>query len=266
MMAEVLSRILKTAALRFLPDGLLGPIKRRHYFRVISTISERDEPDLAVLKYLVSRDDVVADIGANIGAYTKFLSELVGEKGKVYALEPIPQTYQYLTYNIAGLRLNNVVAIPAAISDNEGSAAMTVPEYETGGLNYYQATLDRAQRGPRSLSVRTISLDSLFAESPQLSFIKLDVEGHELCCLRGASKLIEASKPAWLIELSSSLDDPSSEASAVVSLLEQSSYKAYFFDGTRLCKHRMGEKSINYFFLQPEQIACLKAVGLVDDS
>ena len=42
------------------------------------------------LKKELSKGDVFVDVGANIGCFTLAASVLVGEKGKVFAFEPIP--------------------------------------------------------------------------------------------------------------------------------------------------------------------------------
>ena len=45
------------------------------------------------------------DVGANIGYYTILGSKLVGSKGVVVAVEPVPDTVRVLRLN---LRLNNI--------------------------------------------------------------------------------------------------------------------------------------------------------------
>jgi len=43
------------------------------------------------MRNLVKKGDAVYDIGAHLGVYTLLLSELVGERGKVFALSQIPK-------------------------------------------------------------------------------------------------------------------------------------------------------------------------------
>lgn len=42
----------------------------------------------------------IVDVGANIGLFSMFCAENMAGKGKIYALEPVPQTYGYLKHNI----------------------------------------------------------------------------------------------------------------------------------------------------------------------
>ena len=46
---------------------------------------------------MVSPRDWIVDVGANVGHYTKRLSELVGPKGRVIAFEPILETFSILS-------------------------------------------------------------------------------------------------------------------------------------------------------------------------
>src|SRR5262245_57949664 len=73
------------------------------------------EPELALIAQLVSNGDVVADIGANVGVYTKELSMAAGPFGRVFSFEPILETYEILVGLIQKAQLHNVCAIHAAI-------------------------------------------------------------------------------------------------------------------------------------------------------
>ena len=67
------------------------------------------------IKYLVKPGDSVLDIGANVGWYTNHLSLLVGEPGKVYSIEPIPETFALLRAVVGELGLSNVESLNYAM-------------------------------------------------------------------------------------------------------------------------------------------------------
>lgn len=243
---------IKKYCLRLLPEPVLQIVKKIHYLRTLKSFKENDEIDLKVIRYLVNSGDYVIDIGANIGVYTKYLSEFVWMTGRVYSIEPIIPTFKILSYNVKKMRLKNVKLMNYAISDTVGFVIMEVPLYELGGENFYQAKIvsGNTNSSIRRVRVKSDTIDSLFSSLPhKISFIKCDVEGHEINCIKGAKGIIENSKPAWLIEVSGNPDDPFSSAYETFQKLNGEGYEAFWFDGTNLIKRHFGDKSVNYFFI-----------------
>jgi FkbM family methyltransferase len=265
---QKLGMYVKPLALR-LPPSALRILKRRHYLRTIRTTPYEHEPDLVLVKSLVKPGDLVLDIGANIGLYTRWLSEWVGGNGQVVSIEPVPETFSFLEHNLAQLALNNTLALECAISDSDRQAVMEIPEYSTGGQNYYQARIvaERIGHGLQSFFVETRSLDSLIDEVGRYpTFIKCDVEGHELECIRGATRIISEGRPSWLIEVSGDPTEKGSRAGIVFSLLEAAGYSAFRFDGTTLVPYTPGDQSTNYFFLTDRHTESFQATRPGNDS
>ena len=57
---------------------------------------------------IIKEEDVVLDIGANIGYYALIESQLVGLNGKVYAVEPVQGNFELLKKNVHLNNLENV--------------------------------------------------------------------------------------------------------------------------------------------------------------
>jgi FkbM family methyltransferase len=254
---------MKRILLTVLPDTLLKQLKKFRYARALKTF---DEPDMSVVKHLVRRGDSVIDIGANVGWYTKVLSELVGERGLVQSIEPIPPTFELLSYCVGKLSLGNVRLLSCAVSSDNGTACMEVPHYETGGENYYQSKLivHRNESSLRQFRVPTRSLDSIAADAPAtIAFVKCDVEGHELFVIKGAARVLGYAKPSWLIEISQDPDAPSSESHALICSMKEHGYGVYWFDGRELRTRQPGDHSVNYFFLTKRHLESLISVGVM---
>jgi hypothetical protein len=64
--------------------------------------------------------DIVVDVGASIGAFCIRSSLIVGEKGKVIAIEPEPNSFKILDTNIKANKLSNVLCLNLALSNKEG--------------------------------------------------------------------------------------------------------------------------------------------------
>ena len=260
---------LKALLSRALPESALQAVRKRHYARVLRRAELSEEPDLAVVMQLVRPGDRAIDLGANVGFYTLFLSRAVGADGLVCAVEPVPPTHELLAYNARKLGLHNVRLLQCAASGEEGTVTMQIPHFEWGGENLYQARIvgGDGRAGQRSFTVPARTLDSM-AEglgSP-VAFVKCDVEGHELACLRSAPRLLERERPAWLIEVSSNPDDAGSDARALFELLAARGYRAFRWDGARLVPRRPGDRSVNYFFLTTAHLARLRERALPMDA
>lgn len=256
-------------ATRVLPESVLHRIKKSYYaYLMKNTPEDWVERDALIAKHLVAPGDSVLDIGANIGGYSRFLSRYVGPTGRVYAFEPIPQTYEFLSNNIRELGLRNVEALDFALSDVEKTTTMVIPTYRWGSECWYDARVKTEKANPawREIQVRSKRLDGFFEERgsiPPIAFVKCDANFHELSVLRGALRTIRASRPAFLIEVNPDPDDPTTTAFETFELLRNEGFNPYWFDGTALVPRKPGQRSQNYFFLDPAHVAALAAVSKI---
>ena len=250
--------VLGRALVALLPGGLLHQFKKAYYAYLLDHLPpDWRERDTILAKYLVGAGDHVIDIGSSIGAYTKFLSEAVGPSGRVFSFEPNPPIYDFLSHNVRKLRLTNVELFDSALSDKRGRARIVIPKYRWGSECHYDATLEssQAQSGCRQVEISVGTLDSFFADrSEKITFIKCDVNYHEVACLRGALQTIRRSKPAILIEVLPDPDKFGTAAAQVFELMEQNGYGGYWFDGHKVRRRQTGERSQNYFFLTGEHV------------
>jgi FkbM family methyltransferase len=255
ILREVL--MLKSIALMVLPNRILKFLKQIHYFHALKRFSERDEPDLRVVRKLVRSGDHVVDVGANVGWYTRVLAESVGSGGRVYSIEPIEVTFEILSYCIHRLGLRNVVLLHSGISEADGEAVMEIPSFNKGGDNFYRAKIVSGANPSefnRQVQVRLTTLDKILGGTKNpIAFIKCDVEGHELAVVRGARSVIERFMPAWQIEVSQDPDEPGTPSNELFAILYSYGYSAFWFDGSNLVERAPKDKSINYFFLKAEQ-------------
>ncbi len=82
--------------------------------RMISRLEERDmiSPiDKECDKFGIKKGDIVIDYGCGSGGYTKKVSQLIGEKGKVYAVDIHEQAIEAVKKKIVTYRLKNVVPV-----------------------------------------------------------------------------------------------------------------------------------------------------------
>jgi FkbM family methyltransferase len=181
------------------PSWFQDELKRLYYkgqIRKGTFISP--EPEFENLGKFTGDGDWVIDIGANIGHYTIKLSDLVGEKGRVIAFEPIPTTFTHLSENTVYCKYRNITLINAAVSEKMALVGMSIPNFTSGSKNYYQASISPEAK-ETDTSVLTLSIDNLQI-SNKVSLIKIDAEGHEPLVFRGMHNLLERDKPVLIVE------------------------------------------------------------------
>jgi FkbM family methyltransferase len=154
------------------------------------------EWELRELHKYVRRDGIALDIGASSGVYAYHLSRMARY---VYAFEPIPEEAE----RIRRLRLKNVVVENVALSSREGRTKLRIPLISSRGEDKGMASLEPRvvadERLSRMIDVSLRRLDDY--EFKNISFIKVDVEGHEEDVLDGGRETIARERPCLLIEI-----------------------------------------------------------------
>jgi FkbM family methyltransferase len=147
------------------------------------------------LDELVRPGDWVLDVGANIGTFTRRLSDLVGVEGRVVAFEPIISTFSLLVGNVADR--GNVTLFNVAVSERSARLHMAIPAFGSGLRSSANAVVIKSGSG---LAVLSLALDS-FDWPARIALIKVDTEGHELEALRGMRGLLSRDHPTLIVEI-----------------------------------------------------------------
>jgi len=146
------------------------------------------------LQSVITKDDVVYDIGAHVGFFTLLCARLARH---VVALEPLPENAGRLRENIAANALTNVTVRAAAAGARDGAALMTEGATSLEGR---VASHDFAS----GRYVPGVTIDALVREGcPPPSLMKIDVEGWEAAVIRGGRATIAAERPRLVVEVHS---------------------------------------------------------------
>jgi FkbM family methyltransferase len=166
----------------------------------------------------IAANDVLYDVGANVGAYSLVAARKPGGGARVYSFEAGYANLAALTANVALNGLGGqVMPMPVALSDRTGTDVFNLRDLEPGGARHALGadTLPEAGATLFPQPVLVFRLDDLIAQFqlPEPNHIKLDVDGGELAVLAGAARTLAS--PALrtvLIEVSTSLSDAVTEA------------------------------------------------------
>lgn len=176
-----------------------------------------EKRELEVLKVFLQKEltsfNTCLDIGANIGNHSLFFSKLFDH---VISFEPNNRTFKVLALN-ADLS-KNVLAVNVGIGIEKATLKASVNPLNIGGA----AINDSSEA---NIEFKIVALDEYLKESPSpsISFIKMDVEGHELKALQGASDTLNTHHPILALELHVKKERTQSED--ILEFLEQMGYK-----------------------------------------
>lgn len=188
---------------------------------------EKDKQKL--IARLVKPGMRVFDIGANAGFYTLALSRLLGERGKVWAFEPLAENVVNLRMHVETNNCSNVVVIQGAVSDILGISGFNIGSNNSIG----------ALGGSQAYLVPTVTLDGLLAsghvEAPDI--VKMDVEGAESKVLAGAAGLLQLRKTVWVVALHG--DD---QREAVIAAFRAHGYRVFCLDGAEVGEDFVGDE------------------------
>lgn len=126
----------------------------------------------------IDENDIVVDIGAHIGIFSVFASELA-KKGKVYSFEPVPENFKILKENIELNKKKNIIPINKAVSSKIGKKEFFISKTNTGGGSLYLN--NKEKKHEIKINVSTSSLKDIMRinKIKKIDFLKMDCEGEE---------------------------------------------------------------------------------------
>ena len=155
-------------------------------------------------------DDVVWDVGANIGLYSRWLISQLNAR-RVIAFEPMSQNVPELEHNLKlGGVEDRVTVVRWALSDSDGEVDFQIDDMQSASGSLDSVRHGAASQGraalrlpPKTEKVVSRCIDSILEadELPAPDVLKVDVEGAEALVLRGGDRFFTAKSPRVLMEM-----------------------------------------------------------------
>ncbi len=210
--------------------------------------------DSAMIMHLVSPNDCVLDIGANMGWYSINIAKTYPQSN-VHAFEPIPKTYSFLEQNIKLNEVENVTSHHFGLSSERKD--ITFYFYPEGGVNASSANLsERVDAELITCHVERLD-DFVNVNKLKIDFIKCDVEGAELFVYQGAIETLQRDKPIVFTEMLRKWAAKFNyHPNEILNLFASIGYRCFFADGATLKElFVMTDETTqtNFFFLHSEK-------------
>jgi FkbM family methyltransferase len=146
--------------------------------RILFTPQYFDEAERELIKSRINPEFVFLDIGANVGGYTLFVAALAGPRARILAIEPQPEIFERLVYNVSQNPFSNVKALNCAVADRDGEITLFVAPRNRGETSMRIVNSDA---GGIEIRAPAKTLENILRDEKidHVDAIKLDVEGAE---------------------------------------------------------------------------------------
>ena len=156
--------------------------------------------NLRLISSLVKEDTVYFDIGANIGLMS--IPILHNKQNvNVVSIEPSPNTLPYLQQTAShSVYKDRWVVIGKAVGEKRGSIDFFIASSDLGAYDGRNDTKRAGETKKVVVDMTTVDYEWELLNCPNVSLLKIDVEGAESGVINGAYNCIKTNKPFILIE------------------------------------------------------------------
>jgi FkbM family methyltransferase len=139
---------------------------------------------LSVIKKYVKPGDTFLDLGANVGFFSLAAAKLVGDRGRVIAIEPDPENFAQLKRNVSLNQLSTVALVNKGVSDEPGRLRLARNLHGNRGAHTLLQVDDADEYADVDVDTIDAIVDSLALS--RVDIIKIDIEGFEYRALRSS--------------------------------------------------------------------------------
>jgi FkbM family methyltransferase len=184
----------------YLPSGARNDLVVREIRR--GRLFEPEVVDVA--RRFARPGTAVLDVGANFGQMAVQFARMVGEKGRVYAIEAQRPVFEILEKNATANGADNIVSVfAAALAETGRQLRFPRPDFSRfPSFGSYNLPLDADEGDP----VDSLKIDDLAIDRP-VSFMKIDVQGCDLFAMQGAVETIARHRMPILFEFEQQFQD-----------------------------------------------------------
>jgi FkbM family methyltransferase len=248
-------------------DGMLIFTSRTDGIKIASHISDKRLMPIEILNFgtyelvesnmmmeLVSPTATVFDIGANIGWYSITIARRY-PNSKIFAFEPIPNTFDSLQRNIHLNQINNITAYDFGFSNTESELKF----YCDPDLCASASSANLSNRNDlKEITASVKRLDDFIQKhKASIDFLKCDVEGAELLVFQGGINAIGNFKPIVFSEMLRKWSAKFNyHPNDIIDLFSSIGYKCFTVKGNRLNHFtHMDDNTVemNFFFLHRDR-------------
>ncbi len=192
--------------------------------RALRLYGEWAEEEVFLLSHALRPGDTVVDVGANVGSHALAFSRMVGEAGRVLAVDGQRRAAEVLTLTVLLNGLRNVTRVEGLAGRETRVVTLDDADSDLANLGgrSFRGALDRGAEAARApLPAALFTLDSLGLLACRL--LKVDVEGMEFDVLQGARATLARLRPVVYFEQTSAAN-----FTEIAALLDELDYDLFW--------------------------------------
>ena len=205
--------------------------------RLNRAIIKNYEKELYIIDHFKDKSKDAIDVGVYRGVYSYKLSK---EFNQIHSFEPNPLLYPYLKRYLTKI-IPNMTLYNYALSNKNELTNLKIPHrgksiFKNNFEEIYKlgcATIHENNNFEKfkNYEVECKKLDDVIKDK-EISFIKIDVEGHELSVIEGANNIINKYKPTLLVEI----EEKHTKKPVIntINKIKDFGYKVYFFKNNQI--------------------------------
>lgn len=167
------------------PENMGLDLKENSIHKQLILDRIREKRATLIMKEFIEPEDIILELGANIGYYVLIESSNLSDKGFIYAIEPGQDNVQLLKKNIKLNNIKNIEIYELAMSDKKGISKL----YLNRASNFYSLINDT--NTSRYIEVPTNTVDNFLKNKKHITFLRMDIEGYEVEVIKGMKKTLK---------------------------------------------------------------------------
>lgn len=245
-------RLIRIVLYKILGTGNYVKLVSYIYLQMVKTgLLKKKYPELFFLKKIINQGDTCIDIGANVGYYSFFMLKHIGNSGKLYAVEPVEMFRRIWEKRIPKNKMQQAVLLPYALGNKNTLVEMGTPSID--GVVHHGMTKIIDKKTDNIVAAHEVEMripDELFANIPQIDFLKIDVEGYESIVFDNMHETIKRTFPIIQAELSGKQN-----RHCVINLLKSYNYSVCILekDNLKLIRSELVNEINSDFYFIPER-------------
>lgn len=226
--------------------------------RLKRAIFKKYEKELEIIEKFSDHNKEAVDIGVYRGVYSYQLSKYFKH---VYSFEPNTLIFDYLSKNLTKI-IKNISLFNIALSNEDGNTELKIPIRNKSIFNNNNEELFKlgaASIHPlnnfkefKAINVKKKKLDDILNDK-KISFIKIDVEGHEKEVIDGSIQIINNYRPTLLVEIEER--HSGKKVTQTLDYINNLGYKSYYYDEGKInstSNLNNFKKYNNYIFIKKD--------------